>query len=135
MKKVRVFIERGNDGSYGAYMPDDDGLDYGIIGDGQSAAEAIEDFKASYQDMKKSFEKEGRFFEEVEFEYSYDIPSFLTYYTKYLSYQGLAKLAGISAAQLSQYIKGYRHPSEKTTKKIEDALHRLAQELSQVHFI
>jgi len=44
MKTVRVFIERGKDGSYGAYMPDDNDLTYGVIGEGDTAAEAIADF-------------------------------------------------------------------------------------------
>lgn len=48
MKTVQVFIERGKDGSYGAYMPDDNNLPYGVIGDGDTAQAAIEDFKAVY---------------------------------------------------------------------------------------
>lgn len=31
MKTVRVFIERGKDGTFGAYMPDDNNLSYGIM--------------------------------------------------------------------------------------------------------
>ena len=44
MKKVRVFIERASDGSYSAYMPDDNNLSYGIIGTGMSIDETISDF-------------------------------------------------------------------------------------------
>ena len=68
--KVRVFIERGKDGSYGAYMPDDNGLDYGIIGDGATAAEAIADFRQVYEEMRLFYQEEGRPFKEVEFEFS-----------------------------------------------------------------
>lgn len=135
MKKVRVFIERGKDGSYGAYMPDDNNLSYGVIGDGNTAAEAIADFKSAYEDMKSFFKEEGKPFEEVEFEYSYDLPSFLVYYTDLISYKGLAKLTGISASQLSQYISGYRTPSVRTTKKIQNALHAFGSELSQLQLV
>lgn len=101
MNTVRVFIERGKDGTYGAYMPDDNNLSYGVIGDGATAAKAIADFKAGYEDMKSFFKEEGKPFEEVEFAFSYDLPSFLVYYADLISYKGLAKLTGVSAAQLS----------------------------------
>lgn len=135
MKTVRVFIERGKDGSYGAYMPDENNLSYGVIGDGDTAAAAIADFKAVYEDMKASFHKEGRPFEEVDFAFSYDLPSFLVYYADLISYKGLSKLTGIAPAQLSQYISGYRNPSPKTTQKIQDALHAFGNELSQLQLV
>lgn len=132
MRTVKVFIERGKDGSYGAYMPDDNNLTYGVIGEGASAAEAISDFKAVYEDMKASFQRNGDCFEEVNFAFSYDLPSFLVYYADLISYKGLAKLTGVSAAQLSQYISGYRTPSHKTTEKIQTALNAFGNELSQL---
>lgn len=135
MKTVRVFIERGKDGSYGAYMPDENNLTYGVIGDGDTAAAAIADFKAVYEEMKHAYQKAGRPFEEVEFAFSYDLPSFLVYYADLISYKGLAKLTGISAAQLSQYISGYRTPSPKTTQKIQTALHAFGNELSQLKLV
>lgn len=135
MKTVRVFIERGKDGSYGAYMPDENNLSYGVIGDGDTAAAAIADFKAVYEDMKALFQKEGRPFEEVDFAFSYDLPSFLVYYADLLSYKGLSKLTGIAPAQLSQYISGYRNPSPKTTQKIQNALHAFGNELSQLQLV
>ena len=135
MKTVRVFIERGKDGTYGAYMPDDNNLSYGIIGDGDSATAAVADFKAAYEDMKSFFLEEGKPFEEVDFVFSYDIPSFLVYYADLISYKGLAKLTGISASQLSQYISGYRTPSPKTTEKIQAALHAFGKELSQLQLV
>lgn len=135
MKTVRVFIERGKDGTYGAYMPDDNNLSYGIIGDGDSAAAAVADFKAAYEDMRSFFLEEGKEFEEVDFAFSYDIPSFLVYYADLISYKGLAKLTGISASQLSQYISGYRTPSPKTTQKIQAALHAFGKELSQLQLV
>lgn len=135
MKQVRVFIERGKDGTFGAYMPDDNNLSYGVIGDGDTAAAAISDFKSVYDAMKQAAKEEGRNFEEVEFVFSYDIPSFLTYYADLISYKGLSKLTGISSSQLSQYISGYRTPSPKTTVKIQNALHSFGEELSQLQLV
>lgn len=135
MKKVRVLIEQGPKGDYNACMPDDDGLDYGIMGEGNTIEETIADFKAVYQGMKEYYAKHGETFEEVEFEFVYDVPSFLAYYKGLLTLTGLQQLTGISQPQLSQYISGYRRPSKRTAEKIETALHSFANELSQVHFV
>lgn len=135
MKTVRVFIERGKDGTYGAYMPDDNHLSYGIIGEGETAAAAVADFKAVYEDMKQAAEGAGEEFEEVNFAFSYDIPSFLVYYADLISYKGLSRLTGISASQLSQYISGYRTPSPKTREKIQGALHAFGKELSELQLV
>lgn len=40
-----------------------------------------------------------------------------------------------AAAQLSQYISGYRTPSPKTTEKIQTALHAFGKELSQLQLV
>ena len=135
MRTVRVFIERAKDGSYSAYMPDDNNLTYGVIGEGSSAEEAKADFLAVYEAMKEKEQKRNRNFEEVEFNFSFDIPSFLGYYSDFISYKGLSRLTGVSAAQLSQYISGYRVPSHKTTEKIQNALHTLGNELSRLQLV
>ena len=135
MKKIRVFIERGEDGTFGAYMPDDNGLDYGIIGDGKTITETIDDFKSAYEEMKAYYKEAGKHFEEVEFAFSYDVPSFLNYYKGLLTLAGLGRITGINERQLSQYLSGYRNPSPKTTKKIEAALHNFGSELQQVRFV
>lgn len=135
MKKIRVIIEQGPKGDYNACMPDDDTLDYGIMGEGSTIDETIADFMAVYQGMKEYYAKHGEPFEEVEFEFAYDVPSFLSYYKGILTLTGLQQLTGISQPQLSQYISGYRRPSKKTAARIETALHSFAHELSQVHFV
>ena len=135
MKTVRVFIERSRDGRYSAYMPDENNLEYGINGQGNTPQEAINDFKAVYQGMKEYFVEEGLKFTEVNFAFSYDVISFLTYYSDKFTFAGLEKITGVSAAQLSQYVQGYRNPSKKTAEKIQKGLHAFAQDLSQVQFV
>lgn len=135
MKTVRVFIERASDGTFSAYMPDDDGLDYGVIGTGSSVEEAIADIKSAYQGMKKHYDDKGKHFVEVTMVFSYDVISFLTYYSDKLTFAGLEKITGVSAAQLSQYVQGYRNPSKKTAEKIQKGLHAFAQDLSHVQFV
>ncbi|MFH6961358.1 hypothetical protein ACHRVK_02080 [Flavobacterium plurextorum] len=72
--KAKVFIERGTDGSYGAYVSSDN-IPFGIVGDGKTVEEAKEDFLNSYQEMKEYYKEENKSFIECEFEFSYGIAS------------------------------------------------------------
>ena len=73
MIRGKAFIERGNDGTYGVYIDlDERRLNYGVIGSGNTVNEAIEDFYECYKDMKKSFEKDNQYFQEMDFEFHYD---------------------------------------------------------------
>jgi len=131
--KVKAFIERGNDGSYGVYVDlEDNRLNYGIIGEGKTVTEAIDDFRNSYKEMKELYISENKSFEEAEFEFKYDTASFLAYYSNVLSLAGLGRLTGIAQGQLSHYVTGRRKPSPKTTKKIEDSLHKLGADMLQL---
>lgn len=134
MKQVKAFIEKGNDGSFGVYIKESP-LNYGIFGEGNTVQEAIDDFNQSYLDMKALHEEEGILFIEAEFTFSYDTVSFMQYYSKFFSYAALSRITGINETQLSQYVQGYRNPSPKTAKKIEEKLHAFGKELSQVEFI
>ena len=136
MNKVKAFIERGTDGTYGVYVDlNDETLNYGIHGDGGTKQEAIDSFMTAYEDMKEIYEEEGKPFVEAEFSFHYDVVSFLEYYNQFLTLSGLSKLTGINKAQLSQYIQRYRNPSPKTTEKIQTALHDFADELKSIHFV
>jgi predicted RNase H-like HicB family nuclease len=136
MNKVKAFIERGNDGTYGVYVDlADNTLNYGIIGEGNTVQEAIEDFKNGYREMKKLHEDEGLPFVEAEFEFLYDTASFLQYYTAYFSIAGLSRMTGIHQGQLSHYVTGHRNPSKQTISKIDNSVHQFAENLSRVQFV
>lgn len=72
---------------------------------------------------------------EYELEYRFDTPSFLSYYSNIFSKSALERITGINQKQLFHYASGHRKPSEKTIKKMDDAIRRFADELSQVHFV
>lgn len=136
MNKVKAFIERGNDGTYSVYVDlEDKTLNYGIIGDGKTVQEAVEDFKNSYTEMKEMHNELGKHFVEAEFSFVYDVASFLSYYSKMLSLAGLERITGINQGQLSHYVTGHRKPSPKTIEKIEHNLHHFGNEISQVQFV
>jgi hypothetical protein len=133
--KVKAFIERGTDGTYGVYIDlEENLLDYGVIGSGKTAKEAINDFLCCYDDMRQSFKKDNMPFQEVEFEFVYDVASFLNYYSKVFSKAGLERITGINQKQLGHYASGIKRPRPNTIKKIQTSLHNLATDLNQVQF-
>ena len=134
MKNIKAFIERGEEGNFSVYIKNNTTLNYGIHGTGKTTKEAVVDFVSSYQSMKKFHDKIGKKFVEAEFDFQYDVASFLNYYSKILSLSGLEKITGINQSQLSHYLNGYRNPSRRTIEKIEKNLHSFGKELSQVQF-
>ena len=133
--KVKAFIERGNDGTYGVYVDlEEKRLNYGIIGEGATVEEAKADFLGCYEDMRESFVEDGEPFTEVIFDFEYDMASFLNYYSNTLSLAGLSRITGVNQHQLSHYATGRKRPRPETVHKIQHSLFNLSKELSQVRF-
>lgn len=133
MNKVKAFIERGNDGSYSVYVDlENNALNYGIFGEGDTVKEAIDDFNSAYEAMKEFHEEEGKHFVEANFDIQYDVASFLNYYSGRLSLAGLGRITGINQRQLSHYVNGKYRPSKRTVQKINTSLHSFANDLQQV---
>ena len=132
MKKIRVFIERGKDGGYSAYMPDDNNIPFGAIGEGETAKEAQDDFTNVVEAYREDYPKVVA---NMQLIFSYDIASFLAYYSGKLTLAGLSRITGVAQGQLSHYITGRRRPSAQTIEKISTSLHSFANDLSQVNFV
>ncbi len=133
--KALAMIERGNDGSYGVYLGSDN-LPFGIIGDGDTIGDAVADFYNSLAEMRTYYAEVGKEFpSDLEFEFRYDIPSFLQYYAYAFTLAGLERITGVNQKQLGHYISGHRKPSEKTVRKIEERIHAFGQEIASVKFI
>src|SRR5690554_2086824 len=103
---------------------------YGIHGDGTTVKEAVDDFNASYIDMKALQEKKDKEFVETEFDFKYDIASFLEHYSKIISLAGLERLTGVNPGQLSHYLTRHRKPSKKTAEKIQTKLHEFGKRIN-----
>ena len=134
METVRVIVECGKDGNYSAYMDCYD-YDFGLSGFGNTAKEAINDFYACVEEEKAMCEKEGKTMPSLKFEIQYDVTSFLNYYSGILSKSGLEKVTGINQKQLWHYSSGKRNPKPATARKIQESLHRFADDLRQVQFV
>ncbi len=132
MKKVKVYIEKSEYG-FSAYM-DDTSLSYGLFGEGKTVEETIEDFNLSYQDFKKIYAEWGKPFEEIEYEFFYDVASFLQEYCEAFSLAGLERITGVSQAQLGHFLHGRRKPSRKTIEKIQRGVDAFAKKLTALRF-
>jgi len=132
--KVNVIIEKGKDNLFSVNM-DYYELDFGLSGFGKTAGEAIADFYQCWEEAQEMCKKEEKDIPELEFNIQYDVTSFLNYYSDILSKSGLEKVTGINQKQLWHYSSGKRHPKPATAKKIQESLHRFAEELRQVQFV
>lgn len=132
-RKVNAVIEKAPDGSYSIYMDTSD-MDYLTTGTGMTVAEAKADFETAYDDIRKEYAAKGKYFEEVEFNYIYDIPSFLQEYAYAFTLAGLERITGVNQKQLGHYISGYRKPSPRTAKKIQEGINAFCKQLSTIHF-
>ncbi len=133
--KVVVIIERGTDGTYSAYI-ENNNLPFGVIGDGNTVAETIADFQTALNDMRDYYLQIGKEFPQgLQFEYKYDTASFLQHYAYAFTLAGLERITGVNQRQLSHYINGIRKPSKSTREKIEQRLHDFGNEISAVRFV
>jgi len=77
--KVQVIIERGADGTFDANMEFVKSVPFGLLGQGKTVSEVIDDFYNSYNEIKTMYQAEGNECPVLEFEFKYDTPSFLQY--------------------------------------------------------
>lgn len=131
-RTIKAMIEQSSIG-YSVYI-DDDSLNYGLLGEGKTVKEALEDFNLSYKEMKEYYEEIGKPFEEVEFDFYFDIASFLQKYAFAFTLAGLERITGVNQKQLGHYINGVSKPSKRTILKIETGLKNFSNELSAVRF-
>lgn len=132
MKQIKVFIEKSEYG-FSAYM-DDTPLSYSVLGEGKTVEETIDDFNKSYAGMREYYERHGKVFEEIQYEFFYDIASFLEEYCKAFSLAGLERITGVSQTQLGHYLHGRSKPSKKTIERIQKGVEAFAHDLTAVRF-
>lgn len=126
MKKIKVYIEIGLDGTYGAYEPELS-LPFGTIGEGKTPQEARQDFLNVVESFRDEYPEAVA---NAEFDFRYDIRSFLEYYSHMFSLAGLSRITGIAAGQLSHYLNGVRNPSPKTLERIQSSIRAFGEQLA-----
>jgi len=132
-KKIKAFIEIGENLDYDIWIDLEADVPFGLLGQGKTILEAKQDFLDCYEDMRNSYRKREKEFPELEFEFVYDIPSFLKYSPFPLTW--LSDATGINKKQLSHYTTEHRNPSRATLVKIQDAVNKFVADYSQVCFV
>jgi predicted RNase H-like HicB family nuclease len=130
MEKIVMIIGRSKD-MYGAYSDNCDGI-Y-AAGDSVDAVKA--DTEEAIRLIKKNLPEERwpkQIKGEYELEWKYDIPSFLEYYSCFMSMSGMEKVTGIHKKQLSNYLNHKSVPRQKQADRIISGIHRFARELLSV---
>lgn len=69
---------------------------------------------------------------EYEIEWKFDVPSFLEYYSGFMSLAGMEKMTGIHQKQLSNYLNHRAVPRQKQADRIITGIHRFARELLSI---
>ncbi|QNF35259.1 helix-turn-helix transcriptional regulator [Adhaeribacter swui] len=68
---------------------------------------------------------------DLKFEFRYDVQAFFQEFS-FLKQSKIAELAGLNPSLVRQYASGVKHPSANQARKLEDAIHKLAQTLQFV---
>lgn len=134
MRKVTAIIEKGEDGSYSIHAPE---LENVIIGEGDTVAEAKDDFANSRNEMLEAYIDEGlpvpEELRDVEFEYRYDLSAFYDAHP-YLNVSKLAEHMHINASLMRQYRRG-QYISEEQVMRIQEGIRSIGRELAETTLV
>lgn len=130
MEKIVMVISASKD-SFGAYSENCEG----IFAAGDTLEEAKADTYEAIRLIKKNLPEE-RWPEQIkgqfEIEWKFDVPSFLEYYSSFISLAGMEKLTGINQKQLSNYLNHRAVPRRKQADRIVTGIHKFAHELLSI---
>lgn len=132
---MTVAIEKDTDGSYIAYNTDTS--PYTLIGRGDSVSEAKADFENSMSEVAQSErERTGSVPPILTHapKYKFDLSSLFDYYTM-LNVSAFARFVGINSTLMRQYKQGNTYISERQLTKIEEGIHRLGTEFTNLRLV
>lgn len=134
--KVRsmAIIEKGEMG-FDITLKSQEGIPFGLLGQGRTVEEAKEDFMNSYKEMMELMKDKGIDCPELEFEFLFDTASFLTSVSSTFTMAGLSKITGINRKQLGHYVQGTSKPSAKTATRIQESIISYVNEIAAVRFV
>lgn len=132
MKALNVIIER-TENNYSAYLQEVDG----VIAIGKSVAEIKQCIIESIEVLKESCNELGcEIPDELQGDYTLtfkmDVRSVLDFYSNIFTKAALERITGINQKQLWHYASGERVPRAEQAIKLENALHKLGEELLSI---
>lgn len=129
VKEITVVVETGKD-LFACFMSrkSQEGLNFGIHGDGKTAKAAIDDFLLARDEMKELYNEQGEEFPDMEFRFVFDVGAFFSYYP--LSITAFAKYIGMNASLLRQYASGLKEPKGKSLERIRQGIQKVVGDIS-----
>ncbi|WP_134088878.1 type II toxin-antitoxin system HicB family antitoxin [Olivibacter sp. XZL3] len=130
MKTLKITIEKSAD-MFSAYAENVKG----IYGGGNTVEEAKQSILESIRLLKLYNEPKNVpsiLKGEYNIVYHFDAESFLNYYKGIFTNAALEKITGINQKQLQHYSSGLKKPRLPQLKKIEEGMHKLADELQSL---
>lgn len=127
MEKLVIKVGASKD-HFGAYAEDIPGVN----GCGDTPQEAVANALEGGRLLVETWDRDkvpAILLGEYQVEVHYDIISLLRYYGKIITMPALSRLTGINDKQLHHYIMGKTKPRPQRLAKIEEALHKLGEEL------
>ena len=130
MGKIVMIIEKSKD-YFDAYSENCEGI--------YAAGDSIEAVKADTEEAIHLIKKnlpEDRWPQEIkgdyQVEYKLDVPSFLEYYSGFMSLAGMERATGINQKQLSNYLNRRSVPRRRQADRILKGIHKFAAELLSI---
>mgnify|MGYP002515637652 FL=1 len=129
---IDVIVESDKNG-FSCFMTGADDLKFGIVGDGKTAREAMEDFRDAYREMREEEESHGETLPDIDFNFIFDVGAFFDYYP--INVTSFAKYIGMNPSLLRQYVSGVRSPKGKSLNKIREGISILTKDIAAGHLI
>lgn len=132
MEKVKAIIERAEDGGYGIYADEINGL----VGYGLTEEEAREDFACVMEEQaeyQKATTGEAPEWAELPVDFHYDLSAFFQAFP-FINATQFAREIGINPSLMRKYKMGLATASEKQKALIGTQLNAMIEKLQQVQF-
>lgn len=132
MEKVKAIIERAEDGGYGIYCKEVDGL----VGYGLTEEDAREDFACVMEEQAEYHRAavgEVPEWADLPVEYHYDLSAFFQSFP-FINASQLAREIGINPSLMRKYKMGIAAASEKQKALIGERVEAMIAKLQQVQF-
>lgn len=130
-QQIEVIIEKNEDHFWGrieskGFIP---------TGQGETVPALLQNIKDSIEDYIEHEGKKDKFWSKVdvsniEFNILYDLEAFFEEFNE-LKISSIAERAGLNSSLVRQYATGSKYPSFDQAKKIEVAIHSLAEKLQK----
>ncbi len=124
MENINLIIENAKDGLVWGRVTYDDNL---LVESAQNAEELQVKMKTllvDFHDLEPNT---------INFDISYDLSAFFENFG-YLKISEIAKYAGLNASLVRHYVAGSKTASKAQVMKLQEAIHRVGNELVQVTF-